>query len=166
MTPTPVLQPSAIKEEQVNLLHQAENIFSLAQSVIDQTYLTSAEQMPIASLSDFEIDLLGQPDRVHLLELTRVVYDQRENSLENLLNVYAALGQNYGLGLLIKSEKSTTRLFLVVRAYSQTYAASTGKIILERAIEGHFPGTALRPLEEDEPQAALGFCSKSAKKNE
>ena len=42
MTPTPVLQPSAIKEEQVNLLHQAENIFSLAQSVIDQTYLTSA----------------------------------------------------------------------------------------------------------------------------
>lgn len=164
MTSSPQQHP--IKEEQVNLLHQAENIFSLAQSVIDQTYLTSAEQMPIASLDDFEIDLLGQPDRVHLLELTRVVYDQRENSLENLLNVYAALGQNYGLGLLIRSEKSTTRLFLVVRAYSQTYAASTGKKILERAIEGHFPGTALRPLEEDEPQAVLGFCSKSAKKNE
>ena len=166
MTPDFLQQIPALKEEQAALLHQAGSIFSLAQSVIDKTYLASAEHMPVATLDDFHFDRLGQPDRVHLLELTRVVYDKRENSLENLLNVYSALGQNYGFGLLVRSEKNTTRLFLVIRAYSQTYTASSGKKILERAIEGHFPGTALRALKEDEPQALLGFRSKCVKETD
>lgn len=107
MTPDFLQQIPALKE-QAALLHQAE-YFSLAQSVIDKTYLASAEHMPVATLDDFHFDRARR--RIVCICWNSLGLFMINGKTHLASSVYSALGQNYGFGLLIRSERKRLDFF-------------------------------------------------------
>jgi hypothetical protein len=142
---------------------QALQSVAVAQMVVNQGHLDIAADLPVVPFTETGIRPLSSVDTVRLYNITRVIYDRREDSLNNLLNVYAALGHDYGLGLIIRSDTEQTSLYLAVRAYSQARSAHDGGQILTKAIEGHFPGTDIKLLGNDETHNILGFRKKDEK---
>lgn len=139
----------SVKDHKAKIQQQANTQYALAREIVYRTYLNRLNDYPIIPFSETGIDKRG-PATVGLLELTRIVYDARGNSLDNLLNVFASLGKNYGATLIVKSDGKCTHLYLGVRAYSQEYSASSGSKLLKQTLDGHFPGTDCRALKYPE----------------
>ena len=97
-----------------------------ARMVIQQDFLDVAADLPIVPFEKSGIRPMCLSDTVRVYNITKVVYDRREDALTNLLNVYSSFGHDYGLSLIIKSDSSTTQLYLAVRSYLQKKLAFDG----------------------------------------
>jgi len=150
------LSPSP--KEQHDMPAQAEQAYQTlfaAQMVVNQGYLDQAAELPVVPFEETGVRQLRELDTVRLYNISKIVYDRRVDALNNLLNVYSALGNAYGLAFIIKSEKKSTSLYLAIRAYNSNYPASKGGNILNRAIAGHFSGSSVTMLDAREDAAIL-----------
>ena len=157
MTTKPAdLEPARAK----TTLEQANQALFAAQLLINQGYLDAAQDLPPVPFEETGVRPLAKNDTVRLYNISKIVYDRREDALDNLLNVYSALGNAYGLAFIIQSQKEKTSLYIAIRAYSQAAPASEGGAILEQAIAGHFPGSGIYQLDKEEIKAVLGSPDK------
>ena len=145
-----------IEENKATLQQQANEQYALARDVVYRTYLNRLSDYPIIPFSEIGIANRG-PMTAGLLEISRIVYDSRGNALDDLLNVFASLGNCYGATLIIKSNRQFTHLYLGVRAYSHEYSASSGTNLLKQTLDGHFPGTGISALKYSEITELLDF---------
>ena len=130
-----------------------------ARMVIQQEFLDHALELPVIRFADAGIRPLCRSDTVRVFNITKVVYNHREDALTNLLNVYSSFGHDYGLSLIIQSDSGTTSLYLAVRSYFQKKQAFDGGEILTQALEGHFPGTSIELLSNEAAHALLGYAT-------
>lgn len=168
MTPTQPIRESSPLPSSARATTPAEAVrtaalyLEAARALVYRSYLSDLDTARVVPLEQAGCEHLGT--NVRLLELTRIVYDKRENSLDELLNVYTALGSaGYGVVLLIHSDGSKTSLYLGVRAHGQERAASSGEKLLRQALVGQLPGTDHRKLYQDDIKAKLDlepYCAR------
>lgn len=122
----------------------------VADSLIRRTYLSGLDEQKVIKFENTGMEPINR-DNVRMHQLTRLVYDKRENTLENLLNIYAAVGSaGYGLVLILKSDGKTTILHLGVRSdTAKTKSATSGMKILSQALDGHMCGSKHENLSYD-----------------
>lgn len=119
---------------------RAQEEFSKCHRVVYQTYLDDVGVMSVVPFKDRAIEPIGNIT-VRMLKISRIVYDQRENSLESLLNVFAAMGSDHALALILRSDKKGCDLYLGVRAYGSKIDAATGIGVLGQSLRGNFQGS-------------------------
>lgn len=94
----------------------------------------------------------GQINRsnIRLIELNTLIYNEQEDFYEKMISVYSAMNSFGGtIGLMIRSDGSTTKLYLC------TTAGDTGAELFTANVKGHFPGSHHRILDASETNTLL-----------
>lgn len=130
------------------------NMDDTVYSYLYKAYLNEIDTMEMVSLKDSGIEHRSSIN-FRLVEITRIVHDNKKSAMENLLNVLAALHPNYTVALIIKSDGNETKLYIGIRSSSQSKPASSGVKLLAQALEGSFPGSIHRDLRDKEIKSVL-----------
>ena len=90
-------------------------------------------------------------------ELTKLVYNEEEDSFEKLATVYSALN-SYGciVAMIIRCDGNNTKIYLCTRTGARDVVAGR---ILQMNLKGQFPGCELTELNESEKQQLLDECA-------
>ena len=139
----------AIRTKQSQMMAEATNVYNIAYDLVHKTYLNKIKDMKIVPMSESGIENRNSVN-FRLVEITRIVHDDKKSALENLLNVLATLHPDYTVALIIKSIRDETHFYMGIRSSSQSKPASSGVKLLEQALEGNFPGSDHRSLKDNE----------------
>lgn len=122
-----------------------------AEEMIRRTYLARIGNCEIVPFEEMNL-LPASSETVRFAVISRLVYDNKESTLENLLNIYTAVGSaGYGMVILINSDGKSTELYLGVRSDDRKYLpVESGEKMLEQAIAGHLSGSKYRKLKNQE----------------
>ena len=141
-----------------------------------QSYLPMLDGQRAEPLSSSAALPAGRSNAVRIIEVSTIMYDKRESALDSLFNILAAMGEHYGVGLMLCGGREKCSLYLVTRVYAEQFSAVTGHGLLTQGMMGHFSGSCLRTLSNEEAQGLLnryfpenvrnwGVCSSSAVPN-
>ena len=121
---------------------------------LNRTYLESFSAAPIVP----ETRALMDTTKLRLLEITKIVYDQKEKFTDKLKSVYSALHSlNSAVALLIQSDGDAVRFFIGTR--SVLNAAIAGDV-LESTLKGNFPGISYCTLSVSETEKMIDEIKK------
>jgi len=147
-------QNVSVHTKRSEMAAEAAKMYNIAYDLVNKTYLNKIESMKIVPLTDSGIENRSSIN-FRLVEITRIVHDEKKSSLENLLNVLATLHPAYTVALIIKSIRGETHFYMGIRSSTQSKPASSGIKLLEQAIEGNFPGSDHRSLNGNEINSIL-----------
>lgn len=146
-------------EKRVNTELQLARGFQVADVYLNRTYLESFSAAPIVP----ETRALMDTTKLRLLEITKIVYDQKEKFTDKLKSVYSALHSlNSAVALLIQSDGDAVRFFIGTR--SVLNAAIAGDV-LESTLKGNFPGISYCTLSVSETEKMIDEIKKSGIKS-
>ena len=146
-------------EKRVNTELQLARGFQVADVYLNRTYLESFSAAPIVP----ETRALMDTTTLRLLEITKIVYDQKEKFTDKLKSVYSALHSlNSAVALLIQSDGDAVRFFIGTR--SVLNAAIAGDV-LESTLKGNFPGISYCTLSVSETEKMIDEIKKSGIKS-
>lgn len=132
----------------------AAQVYATVYDLVNKTYLNRIENMEIVPLDDSDIESRSSIN-FRLVEITRIVYDNRKSAIENLLNVLGTLHPDYTVAMIIQAKDAATHFYLGIRSSSQAKPASSGIKLLKQALEGSFPGSDHNALKDDEINSIL-----------
>ena len=93
---------------------------------------------------------------IAVYQITKLMYNEDENSFEKLVSVYSALNSFGGIvALILQSDGNTTRLYLC------TNTSGNGKVaggLLANNLRGQFPGCEIDELSDTEKNKLLDSC--------
>lgn len=93
---------------------------------------------------------------IAVYQITKLMYNEDENSFEKLVSVYSALNSFGGIvALILQSDGNTTRLYLC------TNTSGNGKVaggLLANNLRGQFPGCEIDELSDIEKNKLLDSC--------
>ena len=136
-------------EKRVNTELQLARGFQVADVYLNRTYLESFSAAPIVPGTRALMDTT----KLRLLEITKIVYDQKEKFTDKLKSVYSALHSlNSAVALLIQSDGDAVRFFIGTR--SVLNAAIAGDV-LESTLKGNFPGISYCTLSVSETEKMI-----------
>jgi hypothetical protein len=124
------LPQTQVNAQKTAMQIEAECELGLASSLINRTYLNEIDQYPIIPLESFLANSQMEPVNgrsVRLIKITRIVHNTRENALDNLLNVFTALGSSHVVFLLLKSDGKATDFYLGLRSHGTDALGDSGK---------------------------------------
>jgi len=144
------LTPLAIREIQEN----AALTLAAGRALINRSYLSELELYPVAS-PDQRIAFNRASDmRVYRIE--RIVQDNKQSVLESTTAAYTALGAaGYSVFLFLRSDGCETELFIGTRGELGKMLGHNSGELLRETFKGHFPGSALQPLNIQDANALL-----------
>ena len=146
-------------EKRVNTELQLARGFQVADVYLNRTYLESFSAAPIVPGTRALMDTT----KLRLLEITKIVYDQKEKFTDKLKSVYSALHSlNSAVALLIQSDGDAVRFFIGTR--SVLNAAIAGDV-LESTLKGNFPGISYCTLSVSETEKMIEEIKKSGIKS-
>jgi hypothetical protein len=147
-------QNVSVRNKQSEMAAEAAKMYNIAYDLVNKTYLNKIESMKIVPLTDSGIE---NRDSINfrLVEITRIVHDEKKSALDNLLNVLATMHPDYTVALIIKSNRGKTHFYMGIRSSTQSKPASSGIKLLEQAIEGNFPGSDHRSFNGNEINSIL-----------
>lgn len=123
-----------------------------------QSYLPMLDGQRAEQLSSSAALPAGRVNAVRVIEVSTIMYDKRESALDSLFNILAAMGEHYGVGLMLRGGREKCSLYLVTRVYAERFSAVTGHGLLTQGMTGHFAGSRLRTLSNEEAQGLLNRC--------
>ena len=123
-----------------------------------QSYLPMLDGLRAESLSSSAAMPAARPNAVRVIEVSTIMYDKRESALDSLSNILAAMGEHYGVGLMLRGGREKCSLYLVTRVYAEQFSVVTGHGLLTQGMTGHFSGSRLRTLSNEEAQGLLNRC--------
>lgn len=123
-----------------------------------QSYLPMLDRLRAEPMSSSAALPAGRVNAVRVIEVSTIMYDKRESALDSLSNILAAMGEHYGVGLMLRSGREKCSLYLVTRVYAEQFSAVTGNGLLTQGMTGHFAGSRLRTLSNEEAQGLLNRC--------
>lgn len=114
-----------------------EKLLNDSSSFLEKGYLSNKENFEIVKIQD-EIKSLSFSTGIRMLKLNKIVYDEKENILDKLSNVFTALyGNNTTLFLILDSDGETCNFYLGVKDENAiTRSFST----LKASLSGNFSG--------------------------
>lgn len=146
-------------EKRMNTSLQLARGFQVADVYLNRTYLESFSSAPIVPGARALMDTT----KMRLLEITKLVYDQKEKFTDKLKSVYSALHSlNSAVALLIQSDGDTVRFFIGTRSMSN--AAIAGDV-LESTLKGNFPGISYCNLSVSETEKMIEEIKRSGVKS-
>ena len=121
-----------------------------AEEMVRRTYLARLGDCQIVPFMDMQLAVAGR-DTVRIGILARLVYEKKESTLENLMNIYAAVGcAGYGIVLVIRFDGKSTELCVGVRSDEEGLPVESGEKILMQAIAGHLSGSKYEQQDDGE----------------
>lgn len=107
---------------------------------LEKGYLGKTNSYEIAPVSQ-EIEEFDIGTNIRILKIDKIVYDEKENVLDKLSNVYTSLySTNSTIFLLLDSDGKNCDFYLGVRENNKIHNIEASKKILESGLEGNFPG--------------------------
>ncbi|MDD3049976.1 MAG: DUF87 domain-containing protein [Candidatus Cloacimonetes bacterium] len=143
-----------IQTKQMEMASESVNQYNIAYDIVNKTYLNKLNTLDIIPFQKSGFELRGSMN-FRLLEITRIVHGDRKSTLENLMNILSTLHPDYGVVLIIKSDSKDTFFYIGIRSYNQAKPASSGITLLEKSLDGHFPGSSHRSLKDSEITSVL-----------
>lgn len=135
-----VLKP----EEQKNLIQA----FGQADTWLSKTYLPEIGFSEVVNVPATRANAEVLNMHIRFFEVGRVVLDASENPRDKLVSVFNAVG-SAGAGLLVwvhgDKDRVTLRIGIKAPQADEVVAGTCGEI-LQRSLEGNFPGTEIRPV--------------------
>lgn len=122
-----------------------ELAFEYANQVVSKNYLSD--------LSSLNMLFTKSPDRdsliksISLLKLSKIVYNNNENNIQKLVNVFGvASAIRNDLVLIIHSDGNVVEYYYGVVGANRTSTARANAVTLQKTIEGNFCGTEIEQL--------------------
>ncbi|MGG1516994.1 DUF87 domain-containing protein [Paenibacillus oryzisoli] len=126
-----------------------------SQEFVEKNYLSRLSDYEIIPVPE-QISQLTARDHFRIFHVNKLVYDKNENLLDKLTSVYSAIGDmGSSILLLLHSDGAQTNLYVGVKATHPKSHASSAKEALEKSFEGHFPGSELLPLRNQQLETML-----------
>lgn len=123
--------------------------FQVADVFLNQNYLDNFQFSQIKPLSNCELDI----SKIRMFEISKIVYDADEESLDKLVSVYSALYNiESAVAIYIVSKGGETRFFIAVRCDKATALAAD---VLESTLRGNFPGIRLGRQNKEEKEKII-----------
>ena len=88
-------QNVSVHTKRSEMAAEAARMYNIAYDLVNKTYLNKIESMKIVPLTDSGIENRNSIN-FRLVEITRIVHDEKKSALENLLNVLATLTAESG----------------------------------------------------------------------
>lgn len=93
---------------------------------------------------------------IAVYKITKLMYNEDENSFEKLVSVYSALNSFGGLvALILQSDGNSTQLYLATNTSGNSRIAGE---LLANNMHGQFPGCEINKLSETEKNTLLDSC--------
>ncbi|WAD25618.1 ATP-binding protein [Pseudomonadaceae bacterium T75] len=147
---TTTITPLAIREIQENA---ALNL-AAGRALITRSYLSELEQYPVANPDQRVAFSRASDMRIYRIE--RIVQDNKQSVLESTTAAYTALGAaGYSVFLFLRSDGRETELFIGTRGEPGKMLGHNSGELLRETFKGHFPGSALQPLNAQDANALL-----------
>ena len=145
--PSPPVTPHQIQEKALLTL-------DAGRSLINRSYLSELEHYPVVSPSQHIVFNHASDMRVFRIE--RIVQNNKQSVLESTAAAYTALGAaGYTMFLFLRSDGRETELLIGTRGTPGKMLGHNSGELLRETFKGHFPGSALKPLNGQDTQALL-----------
>ena len=141
-------------KELVRLNKNIQNNLKLVDDIVLKNYISSLTNLEIIPLSD---DLKKENiNRIWLFNITKMVYKKDEASSYKFASIFNAVAStNSSLITIIDSDGKNTKFYLGVRTLIEDHSPRTSYGVLEKSIQGQFPGIQLERLYEDDIKELL-----------
>ena len=141
-------------KELVKLNENIQNNLKLVDDIVLKNYISSLTNLEIISLSD---DLKKENiNRIWLFNITKMVYKKDEASSYKFGSIFNAVAStNSSLITIIDSDGKNTKFYLGVRTLIEDHSPTTSYGVLEKSIQGQFPGIQIERLYEDDIKELL-----------
>jgi len=142
-----IVDPISVPGGGADVIH----LLGATEEMVRRTYVARLGECDIVPFAEMRLPSANW-ETVRVGSVSRLVYEKRENTLENLLNVYAAVGSaGYGVVVAIKSGKGAVELHIGVRTDEPNrLPAESGEKLLNQAFRGNLNGSDYRLLSNDE----------------
>lgn len=132
-------------KELVKLNDEVQNALKLVDDIVLKNYISSLEELEIISLDeDLKRDNI---DRIRLFNITKMVYKKDEASTYKFASIFNAVAStNSSLITIVDSDGKDTKFYLGIRTLIENNSPTTSFEVLEKSIQGQFPGIKLDTL--------------------
>lgn len=134
----------------IGLYVNSRHLEMLAPSLGDSLYTSQACKLDPAQCNR---------NGIAVYNVTKLMYNEDENSFEKLVSVYSALNSFGGLvALILQSDGNSTHLYLATNTSGNSQIAGE---LLANNMHGQFPGCEINKLPETEKNRLLDSCGMS-----
>lgn len=145
-------------------ISELENTFDLMDSIVTKNYLTQLETCSLCDPID-ELDIKPVYEHASLFRVKKIVYDRDENSLQKLVNTYAAeAGFGSDIIMIIHSGGMEVELYLGVTGAEELSGARGSAQVLCNNFIGNFPGSIgdfdKTALDNGQLETLMNCCTK------
>lgn len=132
-------------KELVKLSRKVKNSLKLVDDIVLKNYISSLEELEIIPLDeDLKRDNI---DRIRLFNITKMVYNKDEASTYKFASIFNAVAStNSSLITIVDSNGKDTKFYLGIRILIENNSPTTSFEVLEKSIQGQFPGIKLDTL--------------------
>lgn len=124
------------------------------QALLNKNYLAELEHYAPMLLATNSQLSYGLDARLYKVE--RIVLENKQSTLESLTAAYTALGSaGYSVFLLLKSDGTTTDVYLGVRGIPKKMMGAEAGALVEQVFKGHFSGSQLTSINSQETEKLL-----------
>ena len=120
---------------------ELESAFRLADSIVTKNYLSKLENCELLDTSE-SFDNTPLYEHASLFKVKKIVYDRDENSLQKLVNTYAAsVGFHSSIVMILNSNGKDIELYLGTTGANEVSSARASAKALCHNFIGNFPGS-------------------------
>lgn len=145
------LTPSTVRDIRENA---AINL-SAGQTLINRSYLAELDQYPI-QVFNAATSAFNRSSDLRIFRIERIVQENKQSVLESTTAVYTALGAaGYSVFLFLCSNGVETEIYIGTRGEPGKMLGQNSGELLEETFKGHFSGSLLRKLKNQEINGLL-----------
>jgi hypothetical protein len=134
---------------------EIEDKLKLVDDIVLKNYISSLEELEIITL-DEELKENNIIDKVRLLNITKMVYKKDEVNSYKFASIFNAVANtNSSLITIINSNGKDTKFYLGIRNLMEKENTETSFKVLEKSIQGQFPGIKIETLKNNEVEKLL-----------
>ena len=145
-----------IKIDELDELNkEIEDKLKLVDDIVLKNYISSLEELEIITL-DEELKENNIIDKVRLFNITKMVYKKDEVNSYKFASIFNAVANtNSSLITIINSNGKDTKFYLGIRNLMEKENTKTSFKVLEKSIQGQFPGIKIETLKNNEIEKLL-----------
>lgn len=134
---------------------EIEDKLKLVDDIVLKNYISSLEELEIITL-DEELKENNIIDKVRLFNITKMVYKKDEVNSYKFASIFNAVANtNSSLITIINSNGKDTKFYLGIRNLMEKENTETSFKVLEKSIQGQFPGIKIETLKNNEIEKLL-----------
>lgn len=136
---------TAENKELLQLNKETQNALKLVDDIVLKNYISSLEELEIIPLNkNLKENNIG---RIRLFNITKMVYKKDEASSYKFASIFNAVAStNSSLITIINSDGKDTKFYLGIRTLIEDTSPTISFEVLEKSIQGQFPGIKLESL--------------------